>query len=135
MKAYQRASTFNLPLPYQAPTGVHASRPDPSPGFLLSQIDLPNELIRIAFQSFPSHIDLLFRIDAAVVTSTTTSTNPPYLYAIALYPSSSASANIYPEIKNKLGTPTPGTQYVLKSSYLCPYGLQGLPATQIVKLE
>jgi len=135
VKAYQRASTFNLTLPYAAPTGVHASRPDPSPRFLVYQIDLPNQLIQIAFNSFPSHPDLLFRIDAAVVTSTTASTNPPYLYAIAAYPTLPASANIYHELQKKLGTPSPGSQYVIKSSYLCPLGLQGLPATQIVKLE
>lgn len=135
VKCNRRRHLLNLEPLTEPPTGIHAARPDPSAGFTIATNSVSQENLTIGFIIYPTHPDLLFRIDT-ILTNNPYSPPPErnYTFTTAL-PTNTGSANIFPHLTQKYGPLAPGLTFWVRSAYLCPYGIQSLQYTQAVTLN
>ena len=134
IKCNRRRFLLGLEPLTDPPAGIHATRPVPSAGFTTSLNSVSQQSLTIAFIVYPLHTDLLFRLDTILTNNP--SREPPsrnYTFTLAL-PLTTGSANIFEQLTEKYGPLSPGLTIWIRTAYLCPYGLQGLPHTQPLTL-
>jgi len=134
IKCNRRRFLLGLDPLTDPPTGIHSNRPPSSPGFLISENHLAQQKIIIGFTFFPEHPDLLFRLDTFL--NNNPNTPPPhdnFTFTGALE-TTTGSANIFQLLTDTYGQLHSGITIWIRSSYLCPHGLQGLPHTQPLTL-